>query len=233
MVELKHGWVIESGDSCNKCDNGLCARMNELMEMGHSMRAASRTMEKECNGKWKAVTLRNLFQVLTSGSDLSHRTKGTGENEWFTPDIYIDSAREVMGGIDLDPATSKACQKRIKAKKYYTTNTNGLDKDWSGNIWLNPPYSKNEIKQFIDKLIIQINIGNVSQAIVLTHSYTDTLWFHKIENQAALICFTKGRIQFEEDDGHIAQPTQGQCFFYVGKNLKKFKTEFGRYGFIR
>jgi hypothetical protein len=86
--------------------NGLCARMNQLMEEGYSMRAASRIMEQECNGKYSAATILKMFYYWTAENFSTHRTKGTGQNECFTPQIYIKAAREVMGDIDLDPATS-------------------------------------------------------------------------------------------------------------------------------
>jgi hypothetical protein len=75
--------------------------------------------------------------------------------------------------------------------------------------------------------------GNVTEAIMLTHNYTDTAWFHLVESQAAAICFTRGRIAFESPDGKKAAPTQGQAFFYFGENVKKFKKAFDEVGFIR
>ena len=46
---------------------------------------------------------------------------GTGENEWYTPARYIDMAREVLGGIDLDPASSDKVQERVTLQARLTT----------------------------------------------------------------------------------------------------------------
>lgn len=47
MVELKHGWVIESGDSCNKCDNGLC-----IMGKQHKWKSGNLNDIKKSIKKW-------------------------------------------------------------------------------------------------------------------------------------------------------------------------------------
>jgi len=52
----------------------------------------ARGVKYECNGKWKSENIRKLFQQWTSGEDLPHRTKGTGQNEWFTPDKWCQIA---------------------------------------------------------------------------------------------------------------------------------------------
>jgi hypothetical protein len=46
------------------------------------------------------------------------RVQCTGEQEWYTPQPYIDAAREVLGTIDLDPATSLQAQERIQAARF-------------------------------------------------------------------------------------------------------------------
>ena len=51
--------------------------------------------------------------------------------EWYTPAKYLHAAREVMGAIDLDPASSTLANTVIQAETYYDEETNGLDKPWS------------------------------------------------------------------------------------------------------
>lgn len=168
-----------------------------------------------------------------ASADAQFRTSFSGDNEWFTPIQYIESARKVMGGIDIDPASSKFGQSRIKAKLFYTATNSGLNYEWQGRMWLNPPYSQPLQSRFIDKAITEYKRGNLTEAIILTNNYTDTAWFHGAEKVAVLLCFTKGRIRFEKENCELATPTQGSVFFYIGKNKDTFIKEFKQYGFIR
>jgi len=161
------------------------------------------------------------------------RTSFTGENEWYTPKIYIDAAREVMGNIDLDPASSDVAQEIVQAGEYYTKEQDGLSKAWHGKVWLNPPYSQPLIAQFIEKCVEEYKGPFVDECIVLTNNYTDTAWFHLAESVCAAICFTKGRIRFEKADGERATPTQGSAFFYMGHHTPDFVHVFERFGFVR
>jgi hypothetical protein len=138
-----------------------------------------------------------------------------------------------MGGIDLDPATHIAAQHTVKATQYYTAQDDGLRLSWHGRVWLNPPYAQPYIAQFVAKLVAELVPGSVSQAILLTHNYTDTTWFHHAEASAALLCFTRGRIRFIDIDGSLCAPTQGQAFFYFGSEIEKFRDVFSKFGFVR
>jgi phage N-6-adenine-methyltransferase len=164
----------------------------------------------------------------------NHRAEGTGDNEWFTPPEYIAAAREVMGGIDLDPATHAEAQKIVQAERIHTRQDSGLAHEWHGRVWLNPPYAPPLIGQFVGKLVQEVAAGRVQQAILLTHNYTDTAWFHEAATHAALLCFTRGRIRFTDIDGSPCSPTQGQCFFYFGCDRRpQFNDIFGAFGFVR
>jgi hypothetical protein len=81
-------------------------------------------------------------------------TAGTGEFERYTPAKYIEIARTVMGTIDVDPASCEMAQKIVKATTFFTVKDDGLNKEWIGNIWLNPPYHRGLGPKFIDKLVI-------------------------------------------------------------------------------
>lgn len=162
----------------------------------------------------------------------NHRAQGTGENEWYTPEEYIEAARLVMGSIDLDPASSEIANARVKAAKFYTQEDDGLSKNWTGNVWLNPPYAQPAIQHFAEKMAAEIDCGRVSQAVMLTHNYTDTRWFHLSAERASAICFTRGRIGFLSPEGKRAAPTQGQAFFYYGDNVDRFADVFSKFGFV-
>jgi phage N-6-adenine-methyltransferase len=233
----KAKWVAGSVEFC---------RRRQKLSFSHHAEVASLLPERadellslaETNG-WSVRRLREEAG-LSKGAPLigdltaqNHRAQGTGENEWYTPEAYVEAAREVLGGFDLDPATSEEAQKRIKATAWFTAEDDGLDKPWTGRVWLNPPYSQPLIHQFVAKLVEEVEAGNVTEAILLTHNYTDTGWFHLAEEAAANICFTRGRIRFEGADGSLAAPTQGQAFFYFGQRGGAFRQVFSQWGFVR
>jgi phage N-6-adenine-methyltransferase len=159
-------------------------------------------------------------------------TTGTGENEWYTPAEYLAAAREVLGDIDLDPATSEAAQRIVKAKEFFTKDDDGLRHEWHGRVWLNPPYARSLIAEFVDKLLLEVNHGHAESAILLTHNDTDTAWFQRAAEQARAICFTRGRIRFESPDGELAAPTLGQAFSYFGADAERFISRFRQFGLV-
>lgn len=141
-----------------------------------------------------------------------------------------------MGGIDLDPASSDAAQRHVLAADYYTAARNGLAQQWSGRVWLNPPYAMPFIKQFTGRMCHAARTGEISEGILLTNSAPDTRWFHMAMEYADALCHTRGRIRFlESKDGQLIErpaPMLGQTFFYFGMRRDKFSDIFSEFGHI-
>lgn len=172
----------------------------------------------------KEPSTSNLFKT-------AHVSYNSGENEWYTPIYIIESARKTMGSIDLDPATSETANKNVKATKIYTAQDDGLTKEWSGNVWMNPPYSHPLIDEFIAKFISQL--PNIKQGIILVNNATETKWFQAILCRCVAVCFPKGRISFLDANGNNGSaPLQGQAIIYFGKNKQEFKNNFQDKGII-
>lgn len=161
----------------------------------------------------------------------THVSNNSGFPEWYTPREYIEAAREVLGNIDLDPASSAVAQKIVKADKYYGVRQDGLSKTWTGSIWLNPPYSAGLIDQFMSKLTEHIEQKEVSQAITLTNNSTDTKWFQSASKLASAICLVSGRIKYlGESLIPENSPLQGQLLLYFGSKKQSFCSIFREFG---
>ena len=159
-------------------------------------------------------------------------TLNTGEIEWYTPPEYLERVRAVLGSIDLDPASSKVAQKTVKANRYFTKMEDALNREWHGRIFMNPPYYRDLLPRFAEKLLREFRDGRVCEAIALVHSLTDPSWFHDLAGCASAICFTRGRIAFVSPYGEANAPVHGSAFFYLGPCPAKFIEEFGAIGLI-
>lgn len=165
-----------------------------------------------------------------SPKKLAHVANNSGDNEWYTPQEYVDSARAVLGSIDLDPASSEIAQRTVEASTFFTADDDGLSQDWSGNVFLNPPYARELIGRFTEKLCGEVKRGAVRSAIMLTNNSTDTSWFRLASSHATAVCFFHGRISFIHRDGQPGKPLQGQMGLYFGNDAAKFVQVFNAHG---
>jgi phage N-6-adenine-methyltransferase len=151
-------------------------------------------------------------------------------DEHYTPPKYIESARTVLGDIDLDPATCEQAQKHIGAREFYTKDIDGLNQEWFGRVWINPPFSEGD--RWARKLLAELDAGRVSAAILLQNSATDTKWFHSLARASACVCFVAGRINFARPDGESTANRNAQTFFYFGDDAETFRRVFIDLGLV-
>jgi len=163
----------------------------------------------------------------------AHVSQGTGNNEWYTPEVYIEAARKTMGSIDTDPASSDIANTIVKAVTYYTAEDDGRQKPWAGNVWLNPPYAQPLISQFCQLLVQKYKGGETRQACVLVNNATETNFYQDMLRECSSVCFIKGRVKFVDEAGiESGAPLQGQTVLYFGPNRKMFAKCFAGFGVI-
>lgn len=153
-------------------------------------------------------------------------------NEWYTPAEYIEAARVVMGGIDLDPASNAQANEVVQAATYFTQHDDGLTRPWPGRVWLNPPYGIEDggssAGLWASRLIEQYRAGITTEAILLVNAVTERRWFQPLWDFP--ICFTDHRIRFYTSEGTPQQPVSGNAFVYLGENIYTFAFVFLGFG---
>ena len=80
--------------------------------------------------------------------------------------------------------------------------TDGLERDWEGMNYVNPPYTL--LKEFVAKAILERTKGNHS--IMLLPSKTEQQWFHDILNLGFEIKFIRRRLKFKNNENGSTQP---------------------------
>jgi ParB family chromosome partitioning protein len=151
-------------------------------------------------------------------------------SEWYTPALYVEAVREVLGSIDVDPASSAEANTVVKAARFYDATEDGLAHAWPGAVFCNPPYGP-ATSRFVAKLRAELDAGHTTAAILLTSAHsTDTDWFRTLWDAAAL-CFTDHRIAFWAP-GRAGSPTFGSVFTYFGSEPASFVTVFEQFGAV-
>jgi hypothetical protein len=160
--------------------------------------------------------------------------------EWYMPPKYIDAVHEVLGTIELDPASSPLANLTVRAVRIYTVVDDGLPREWRAKTaYLNPPYGlaagtrKSNQAIWSAKLVAEYDAGRVAEAILAVNAHTSADWFKRLWHRFP-ICFA-GKIAFRklQPDGTLQAAntsTFGTAFVYLGPNEARFKEVFGKFG---
>lgn len=130
------------------------------------------------------------------GSHHSARAKTT---TWLTPPDLIHK----LGPFDLDPCAAPSPRPWPTADRHIELPEDGLAAEWSGHVWLNPPYSF-EAWKWLAKL------AEHGDGIALVFARTETAGFvREVWGKATGILFLHGRLHFHFPDGERASANSG------------------------
>lgn len=133
----------------------------------------------------------------------SHQTSIGKSQVHITPRWIIDA----LGPFDLDPAAADPAPWRC-AHENWSVRYNGMASDHPWHplkfVWLNPPFDRRHVHDWIFKLA-QHNNG-----ITLLHARTETAWFQPVWRHAVAILFLRHRVIFCKPDGSAQTTSNGK-----------------------
>lgn len=118
-------------------------------------------------------------------------------NTWLTPRSILDA----LGEFDLDPCATISMPEWVGAKTFLTENENGMERAWTGRVFMNPPYGRSWAKVYkIDDWMNKLSThGN---GIALVFARMDTRWWNKhVWSRADAVLFLHKRVCFCDEQG--------------------------------
>lgn len=116
--------------------------------------------------------------------------------EWATPQKFFD-ALDAEFRFTLDAAASA---ENHKCARYFTKEDDALKQEWTGMVWLNPPYGRG-IGAWVKKAYESALGGAL--VVCLLPARTDTSWFWDYCFKGE-VRFIRGRLKF--GDGKNSAP---------------------------
>ena len=137
-------------------------------------------------------------------------------DQWATSQWLFDALNEQYHfSVDVCALPHNA-----KCQKYYTPDDNGLNQEWRGICWMNPPYGR-EIGAWMEKAYESSLEG--ATVVCLVPARTDTRWFHDFAMRGE-IRFIKGRLKFGDSKNSAPFPSAVVVFRGLSNtNIAKHK----------
>ncbi len=126
----------------------------------------------------------------------SHHSAAANTTTWLTPPHVLSA----LGPFDLDPC---AAPNWPTARRHIILPADGLAAEWSGRVWLNPPYGT-AVGQWLARL------ADHGQGTALIFARTETDGFvREVWSKADALLFLYGRLHFHRPDGMRAPANSG------------------------
>lgn len=112
----------------------------------------------------------------------------TNSIEWATPDsVFAPLAKEFEFTCDV-----AATKDNAKCATFFSKDNNGLQQQWTGVCWMNPPYGR-EVKEWVKKAHESAASGAI--VVALLPAKTNTNWWHDYVMKYE-VRFLRGRPKF-------------------------------------
>ncbi|ATO50118.1 DNA N-6-adenine-methyltransferase [Brevibacillus laterosporus] len=135
--------------------------------------------------------------MFTSSTDL-----------WETPQDFFNQLNKEFG-FQLDVC---ALPENAKCERYFSPDEDGLQQEWTGICWMNPPYGR-QIGKWIKKAYESSLNG--ATVVCLIPARTDASWWHAhcMKGEIRLV---KGRLKFGGSKWNAPFPNAVVIFRKVG-----------------
>lgn len=154
------------------------------------------------------------------------KKSATNKVDWCTPEPILEVVRETFDGtIDLDPC-SNADSIVGATENWIYPEKDALRDQWSGNVYINPPYSREHNMAF--SLAWAANVGYTRAQIALIPAATGSAWFRNYVATSTYVAFI-GRVRFL---GAPAVTPFDLALVYQGQRPNAFRRalQMGAYG---
>ncbi|BDV32255.1 DNA N-6-adenine-methyltransferase [Microbacterium terricola] len=155
-----------------------------------------------------------------------HRLRrASGSEEWYTPRHILALVAELLGEIDLDPASNPG-DPWVTARQHFNRADDGLTRPWAGRVFLNPPWNaQGSPARWVAKLVDEYEEGDVTEAVCLLPARVNTSWMARLAIYPRV--FVRGRLKFTDAAGDAPFPV---ALVYLGARVAEFTDIFSRVG---
>jgi phage N-6-adenine-methyltransferase len=116
---------------------------------------------------------------------------------WATPHSVFEPLNDEFG-FTLDAC---AVAENAKVANYFSPSDDALSQEWTGVVWMNPPYGRT-IGTWMAKALLSARNG--ATVVCLVPARTDTAWWWDYAMKGE-IRFVRGRIKFVDQNGNGSQ----------------------------
>lgn len=139
--------------------------------------------------------------MITSG------LMSSATDDWGTPQALFDQLNGEFG-FTLDVCASES---NHKVANYFSKEDDGLAQEWTGTVWMNPPYGRT-IGHWMRKAFESAGGGAV--VVCLVPARTDTAWWWDYAMNGE-VRFIRGRLKF--NDGKNPAPFPSAIVIFRGE----------------